>query len=100
MNTSVRVPVEPDGKTWNKTIEFLFEVKKSSTHPKVFTIAIEAKGCENTVKTKSVPMRTKALEMPKITLDPLERMIFQEKVVTLQLHLMHSHQSVFLTACR
>ena len=81
-NTSIRVPVEHDGKTWDKTIEFLFEVKKSSTHPKVFTIAIEAKGCKNTAKTVSVLMSTKALEMPKITLDPLERVMFQEKVIT------------------
>ena len=91
MNTSVRVPpVNQSGQT-NEPIEFFFEVGESSTHPKVFSIAIEAKGCNNTVATTtSVPMSPKAVEMPKITLDPLESVIFREKVLIAKLHKTYS----------
>ena len=91
VDKSVRVPVNQTGQTWDETIEDLFEVGESSTHPKVFSIAIEAKGCNNTVATTtSVPMSPKAVEMPKITLDPLESVIFREKVLIAKLHKTYS----------
>ena len=68
--------------TFHEEIEFLHKVNKSSIHPKALMIAIEAKGCNNTVKTQPVPMKTKALEMPKISLDPLERKDFLQKVIS------------------
>ena len=81
-NPSIRVPVPVEGRSFHEDMEFLFEVNKSSVHPKVSMIAIEVKGCNNTEKTQSVSMRTKALEMPKITIDPLERINFLEKVIS------------------
>ena len=72
----------PDRDTFHEEMEFLYEVNKSSAHPKELKISIKAEGCKNTVETQpTVTMKTRALEIPKITLDPLEREDFLKQVI-------------------
>ena len=82
-NPSDGAPADTQGKTWKDEMDFTYKVTKSSPNPQEFMIVVEAKGCNNTVRTQSVLMKAKAVKMPDITPELVK---FQTKVNSAAFH--------------